>query len=360
MDRVQISALRRMPAVRAIAKAWRDRDSRRTLLACSGGADSSALVLALSAAISPKDRAGRLVVAHIVHDLRPQSEARADEDRARALAAFVEVDFVSTDVHPAHRAAGARRRNLEALARKARYAALIDLARASTCDAIATAHHANDQAETIMMRLLRGTGIQGLRAIEASRRMGESIPRGDDFVAPVRLIRPMLGVTRADAEAICRVAGWQWGIDHTNADTSRTRAWIRHEVLPMLEARAPGATRRLATMALHAASADEVLRTQAIELWGRARRFSEPSQLALSRPILRDAPDHLVSTALRKAIRRMSRGEGEDRVSAAQLHRAVAVVKDRVGGERQIRLGGASLRITRELVQISPAPARQE
>lgn len=349
-----------MPAVRAIARAWRDFAPRRTLLACSGGADSSALVLALAAVIPAKERARRLVVAHVVHDLRPAAEARADEARARALAEFVGVGFVSMDVHPARRAANAARRNIEALARKERYAALTAMARADGCDAIATAHHADDQAETVLMRLLRGTGIEGLRAIEASRPMrGGNAASGAD-IAPIRLIRPMLSVTRADAEAICAGAAWQWGVDRTNADTSRTRAWLRHEVLAMLEARAPGAARRLASIATHAASADVALRAHANELWRLARVPSDADQICFNRQILRGASVHLVSMVLRKAIRRVSSGAGMDRVNAAPLGRAVAIVQDRVGGERRIRLGGASLKITRDHVRISPAATDQE
>jgi tRNA(Ile)-lysidine synthetase-like protein len=378
MDRAHISRLRRLAAVRSIARAWRDlipqtRNSpnapQRTLLACSGGADSCALVLALAAAASATQRAQRLIVAHIIHDLRASDLARSDADRARALAAFVGVECVVAEVHPALHAATETKRNLEALARRERYAALADLAREHNCDAIATAHHAGDQAETVLMRLLRGTGIDGLRAIHPAcdlppRAASTSDPSTSNTSntsnsdAPrVRLIRPMLAVTRADAEEICTLAGWQWGVDHTNADTSRTRAWIRHDVLPMLESRAPGATQRLASTAAHAQSAHQALHQHARELWQASRISRDEPAITLDRAILRDAPTHIASMVLRRAIRSASARTKMDRVNAHAMARAVALIQDRVGGERRIHLAGASLYITRDHVRITPHTA---
>lgn len=361
-----------MSAVRSIARAWRRSAPQRTLLACSGGADSCALVLALAAAAPAKERAARLVVAHILHDLRPLEQARADADLARQLAEFAGVAFVSAEVHPAKLAAklaaemaaqvapSEPRRNLEALARRERYAALVDLARAHSCDAIATAHHAGDQAETVLMRLLRGTGIDGLRAIHPQRALEATPIDPDTTPSRLRLIRPMLGVLRADAEAICNAAAWQWGTDHTNMDTSRTRAWIRHEVVPMLEARAPGASRRLASMAAHAQSAHEALRHQARDLWRAARVSGKNSEedaaaITFDRDVLRAAPAHITSMVLRRAVRRAAVGQRMDKVSAHTLADAVAIVHDRVGGERQIRLAGASMCVTRDHVRVAAA-----
>lgn len=368
MGRAHISQLRRMAAVRSIARAWRAAASNRTLLACSGGADSSALAIALAAALPAADRARHIVIAHVVHDLRPPAAAQVDADLARDLAAFLGVRFVFAHVHPAQCASTQPRRNLEALARRERYAALETLARDNECDAIATAHHADDQAETVLMRLLRGTGIDGLRAIHpiATRTLGP-------HATPQRILRPMLGVTRADAEQVCAAAGWQWGIDHTNMDTSRTRAWIRHEVLPILEARAPGASRRLAGLAAHAQSAHDALRRHARELWRVARAPDEnpdenpaesivedPAAITFDRAALRAAPAHITSMVLRRAVRRAGAGRRMDRISAHTLADAVAIVHDRVGGARQIRLAGASLLITRDRVRVSQASSGQE
>lgn len=360
MGRAHISQLRRMAAVRSIARAWRAAASNRTLLACSGGADSSALAIALAAALPAADRARYIVIAHVVHDLRPPAAAQVDADLARDLAAFLGVHCVFAHVHPVQCASMQPRKNLEALARRERYAALATLARDNACDAIATAHHADDQAETVLMRLLRGTGIDGLRAIHpvATRTLGP-------HATPLRILRPMLGVTRADAEQICAAAGWQWGIDHTNMDTSRTRAWIRHEVLPMLEARAPGASRRLAGLAAHAQTAHDALRRHARDLWRAARvpgRDDENDAAAITfdRAALRAASAHVTSMVLRRAVYRAGAGQGMDRISAHTLADAVAIVHDRVGGTRQIRLAGASLLITRDRVRVSAASSGQE
>lgn len=173
----------------------------------------------------------------------------------------------------------------------------------------------------------------------------------------------MLGVLRADAEAICNAAAWQWGTDHTNLDTSRTRAWIRHEVLPMLEARAPGASRRLASMAAHAQRAHEALRQESRELWRAARVSGEDDEegaaaITFDRAALRSAPAHITSMVLRRAVRRAALGRTMDKMSAHTLADAVALVQDRVGGARRIHLAGASLIITREQVRVMPVPAQ--
>src|SRR5262245_14043976 len=130
-------ALRRDPAIRRIIRAWREltggkdvRDAkRRTLIACSGGADSRALALALAAA------SNNLIVGHVVHDVRPESESLTDRDAARDVAHFTGLDFRDRSIQVRSLAG-----NTEANARRLRYAALLDLAREHACIAVATAH----------------------------------------------------------------------------------------------------------------------------------------------------------------------------------------------------------------------------
>ncbi len=213
------------PAARVIAAAWRcltggpaERDAaRRTLVACSGGADSAALAFAL-AGRSAGARAG-IVLAHIVHDLRPTREALADRDRTKALAARLGIEFVEGVA-----CVRSLKGNAEANARRGRYAALRELALKHGCRYVATGHQGNDQLETVLMRLLRGSGLRGLRAIRASRGLGGGVV----------LVRPMLGVTRADAERICASAAYEPAIDATNADATRLRSALRQEVVPIL------------------------------------------------------------------------------------------------------------------------------
>ena len=245
----QLQALRRDPASKVIARAWRSltgggrgRDAeRRTLLACSGGADSSALVLALAAhAQSPS----ALMVAHVVHDMRTRREALAERDRVRTLAAQAGLEFVESAVK-----VRAAKGNTEGVARDRRYAALAGMATQARCSFVATGHQGDDLVETMLMRLVRGTGVRGLVGIHESR----------PLTPGVTLIRPLLGITRADAERLCDLAAWSPNHDPTNLDTSRLRARVRHDVLPVLRDVSPALHERLLETSRLMASVAEVL-----------------------------------------------------------------------------------------------------
>ncbi len=226
---MDVRAVQRDAAARAVLRRWREltggsgtRDpDRRTLVACSGGADSTALVLALADS--------QPLVGHVVHDLRDRAETSAERDRVASLAAGLGLGFIETAV-----AVRALPGNAEANARRARYRALEALASRAGCPFVATAHHAGDQLETMLMAMLRGAGIGGLAGMPASRALGR---RG------VLLVRPMLGIGRADAERLCTLAGVGWATDPTNADISRFRAALRHGPLRALEAMRPGGAR---------------------------------------------------------------------------------------------------------------------
>jgi tRNA(Ile)-lysidine synthase len=120
--------------------------------------------------------------------------------------------------------------NMQALAREARY----ELAERHAVGDYATGHTLSDQAETVLMRLCSSPGRKGI--------LGMAERRG-------RLVRPLLGMTRAETRAYCREHGLAWRDDPTNADTSFTRARVRHELLPLLERVAPGAERTIAATA---------------------------------------------------------------------------------------------------------------
>jgi tRNA(Ile)-lysidine synthase len=186
------------------------------VVAVSGGPDSVALLRALCA-VGP----GPLAVAHLNHGLRgPASDADA---------AFVEElphRLTVESVHVARRdvALEAAGENVEAAARRIRYDWLVTVAREVGAGWVATGHTADDQAETVLFQLLRGTGLDGLAGIAARRSLADG----------VELIRPMLAITRTDVLDYLRQLGQDYCHDATNADTSRTRSRIRHELLPLL------------------------------------------------------------------------------------------------------------------------------
>jgi tRNA(Ile)-lysidine synthase len=206
----------------------------RVAVAVSGGADSVALLRALAVA-APE--IGLVVsVAHVHHGLRG---AAADEDAefVHALAERLDCPFHLRRVDtPA--AAREKKQTLEEAARELRYAWFRELLAAGKADAIATAHTLDDQAETVLHRLLRGAWTEGLGGIHPAI----GCPGG-------AILRPFLGVRRAEIEAWLRALGQAWRDDATNADTAFTRNRIRHELLPRLKEFNPRVAEQLAHMA---------------------------------------------------------------------------------------------------------------
>jgi tRNA(Ile)-lysidine synthase len=186
----------------------------RILAAVSGGPDSMALLHVLSL-LRAKLRFG--LFAHGVdHGLRPS--AGAELDRASELARSLDVPFART------RVAVSRGGNLQARARAARWDALEAAARAVGADRIATGHHAEDRAETFLIRLLRGTSPAGLTVLP---------PRANER------IRPFYRARRADIDAHLHRHRIPFCVDPSNADPRFLRARVRHELIPLLETMSP-------------------------------------------------------------------------------------------------------------------------
>jgi tRNA(Ile)-lysidine synthase len=183
------------------------------VVAVSGGPDSVALLRALMAV---DDRP--LVVAHLNHCLRGR-DSDGDQAFVADLAHRLGLAFRGTrqDVS----AAGG---NVEAAARTIRYKWLTDVATEFGAGWVATGHTADDQAETVLFHLLRGTGLDGLAGIAGRRRLAPG----------VELVRPLLAATRVEVLAGLRQFGLEYRVDATNADLSRTRNRIRHQLLPLL------------------------------------------------------------------------------------------------------------------------------
>lgn len=188
------------------------------LVACSGGADSIAMlhVLARLRSRARKPLPFALSVASVDHGLR--AEAAAEVALVEAFAASLGLPFRALR---ANVAAGS---NLQARARDARYALLEEERARVGADVVATAHTASDRAETVLLRLLRGTGLRGLGVLP---------PR-----AGTRL-RPLIRATRADVELHARRNGLSFASDPSNLDTRFVRVRVRRELLPMLETLSP-------------------------------------------------------------------------------------------------------------------------
>ncbi|HET9496911.1 MAG TPA: tRNA lysidine(34) synthetase TilS, partial [Candidatus Limnocylindria bacterium] len=210
------------------------------VLAVSGGPDSMALLH--GAAALSRSRGWQLVVAHLDHGLRPDSAADATFVTEAADALGLTWRLRRTDVAAE---AGARGFGIEEAGRAARYAFLDAVAADLGSETlVATAHTADDQAETVLFNLARGTGQRGLRGMRTRRG---------------RVVRPLLHARRADLRAALDGAGLPYRLDPTNDDLRRTRARIRGEVLPALEALNPAAVEALVRFASLAADDDALL-----------------------------------------------------------------------------------------------------
>ncbi|MBI1320633.1 MAG: tRNA lysidine(34) synthetase TilS [Candidatus Hydrogenedens sp.] len=187
------------------------------LVACSGGADSVGLLHALVAL------GYSVQAAHFNHQTRAGG-SDADEAFVRDLCAALGVPLhVDTaDVGAEARTCG---ESFEVCARRLRYAFLERCAVEIGCAVIATGHHADDQAETVLFRLLRGTGVSGLAGIPPVRLLGDC-----------RVVRPLLDCHRADIESWLKAQGHAWQEDESNADPRFLRNRIRHRLLPLLRA----------------------------------------------------------------------------------------------------------------------------
>ncbi len=190
------------------------------LVAVSGGADSVALLYVLNA--QAKSRRWRLTVAHLEHGIRGKS-SRDDAAFVGVLTKSLKIPCV---IGHAKVPELAQREglSLEMAARQARYAFLVRTARRVGATLIATAHTADDQVETLLLKFLRGAGRGGLSGISPLTE-----------IKGIRVVHPMLGVARSDIEAFLRARQCSWREDESNADTAFLRNRVRHQLLPLLE-----------------------------------------------------------------------------------------------------------------------------
>lgn len=216
-----------------------DRAPSGLCIGLSGGLDSTVLLAAL-AALRDSGRYGPVRAIHVNHGLHADAERWLADCRALCARFTLPFDQVAVDARPA---AG---ESPEAAARSARYAALGE--RLDEAEALLTAHHADDQLETVLLQWVRGGGLRALAGMPAMARFG----RGWH-------LRPLLAFARADLEAWARGRGLAWLEDPSNCDRRFDRNFLRLEVLPVLRRRWPAAARTVGRVALQAAEALEVV-----------------------------------------------------------------------------------------------------
>ena len=283
------------------------------LVALSGGPDSLALLIALLE-IPEWVRAG-LTVGHVDHDLRSGSAEEALRVRqfVESMGLCCMQMKVSVQGHD----------GLEGNARRERYRALGEMARESGSRWIATAHTASDQAETVLMRLARGAGSRGARGILPRRGI---------------IIRPMLGIERAEIELFLRSRRLEPLVtDPSNRDQSRPRNRIRHTVLPELRKSYPGVERALAAFASHAAMESEALDTLV------------PTDRSPERTVLQALPEAVRRRWVRQRTEALS-----VRLGREELAKASRLILSKHNGD--LELGRRVLLSAGERVTLSPRP----
>ncbi|HEY5666743.1 MAG TPA: tRNA lysidine(34) synthetase TilS, partial [Gammaproteobacteria bacterium] len=304
---------------------------RRVVVALSGGLDSTLLLHAFRRA----NVAAPLVAMHVDHGLHADSADWSAHcaELADSLGVALTTRKLELEPQPGQ--------SVEAVAREARYRVFAESL--GPGDVLVTAHHADDQLETVLLRMLRGTGVRGLTAIHALGRLGDGW-----------LARPLLPFTRAELEAEARRRGLRWLEDPTNVDTRFDRNFLRADVLPALRERWPKAGVMASRLALQMTEAETVLDEIAAADLGAAESLDR-----IPLALLTSLSDSRLNNALRHAVR----GAGlpvPSRAQLAELRQALAARED---ASVLVSWPGAEARIFRQTLYLglpraeAPPPA---
>ncbi|MFO7259593.1 MAG: tRNA lysidine(34) synthetase TilS [bacterium] len=297
------------------------------LVAVSGGLDSVVLLELLRFGLG--DRGPRLAAAHFDHGMRPGSAADAEW-----VAGLCEAWRV-----PLERERAASPPRSQAEARAARYRFLQHAAARVGADRIATAHHADDQAETVLFRIIRGTGLRGLAGIPERRG---------------NIVRPLLPFRRTELEAYARAAGLRHREDPTNFSPGYARNRLRHEVLPRLEAIAPGATEALIRLADEARAAEGAWESLLDEVERRVASADDDGVLLARERFLSYHPE-VRARLLRRLLHRL--GSHPDR---AGTRAALEFIRLGASGGHFDVIGGVRLEREFDRIRLRPGPRRAE
>ncbi|MGY8752447.1 MAG: tRNA lysidine(34) synthetase TilS [Phycisphaerales bacterium] len=305
--------VRRHKLVAPVRKVIGDQD---VVIGVSGGADSVALLLLCVAGSLQESAQYKIVAGHIHHGLRADSDDEQIFVETLCKNLGVECITKRVTVSPING-------SLAAGARDARYEALLAIAQESNCSAVAVAHHAQDQLETMLMALCRGGGLRKLSGIALARPLSPDI----------NLFRPLLHVEKIELEEICTLANTQWCQDPTNNDVSTPRGRLRKDVIPVLRELWNASDRHAANAStlLHAAA--DVFHASVLDgcIWNR--------------DVLAELPFPIINATLQQAI-------GE-RATFETIHSISEAVIDSNTNARTFQLkDGWETRITSKKVSV--------
>lgn len=311
------------------------RPGQRLLAAVSGGPDSLCLLDILSQLDYP------LVVAHLDHQMRPESSEEASGVAARAANYGLTCSLGQVDVQ-----ALARERSLsvEEAARQARYEFLFQQAQAQNAKAVVTGHTADDQVETVLMHLLRGSGLNGLSGMAI-----HSLPNA--WSAEIPLIRPLLGVWREEVIDYLKARRLQPFEDSTNQDRRYYRNRIRQELLPILEDFTPGIRKRVWQMAQLIGEERQLLEPLLEAAWQDGLAISGQGWLAFHLSALRAQPPAIQRRLIRQAGYLLSPGRRD--IDFAELARASQFLAQPSRSAQADWTANLRLKIDQELLYIA-------
>jgi len=310
----------------------------RAGVAVSGGADSVALLLLL---LELREKLGIVLsVVHFNHKLRGKA-SDADEKFVAKLAAKHGLEFHCASADVAKKAKS-ERANLEDAARRARYDYFRSLVASGACARIAVAHTADDQAETVLAHILRGTGLAGLGGIHSTT----------DAV-----FRPLLAFRRSQLRAYLRQKKQNWREDLTNRDVKRMRARIRKKLLPLLEKQfQPAVVERLSTLADLAREDENFLEMLTREKLRSGAQKSE-GEFRVPLPVL-DAPEALSKRIVRRVVESLKAPGAE--LGAKHVETVLQFARGGQSGRSLSLPGGVEVRRERDALVFLPRPkARQ-
>jgi tRNA(Ile)-lysidine synthase len=317
------------------------RPGSRVLVALSGGPDSVALLLILHELMVAGEPPFGMHVAHLNHCLRG-ADSDAEEAFCRRLAEERGLDFVGgrADVAAMLRSG---RMSQEAAAREARYRFLRETARRTEATHVATGHHADDVAETVLFRLIRGASVSGLGAVPPVRSLGGG----------VQLVRPLLPARRRDILAFLGEIGQPFCLDKSNLDRRHVRNRIRHDLIPYLRQHFPAfSVESLYALNESALEMAAVVDALADRVWPQAVLSISGEQVTLSAEALAEQGPAVRKAVLRKALSAVLGTLSAPGLTAEHYRLLAALPSEPVGG--QIALP-CSLRASREhgLVRVS-------
>jgi len=292
----------------------------KVLLAVSGGADSMALLYAMCALKAEGVFNTELICAHINHQLRG-SDSDGDEDFVIAQANKLNLSLTTRRLD-VRGFASKNKLSIETAARKLRIESLLDITKANNCNWIATGHQKNDNAETLLQRLRRGTGFRGLGGIWPVRNFADSIS----------FVRPLLCVRRDEIIEYLKKRSLRWRVDHTNYDCTYRRNYIRHRLIPALQADCRGSiVEQLFDLSQSARKFHSLICSSVEKVWPELADCTG-EKIVLDLKMFLTQPTAVKVELVRRSLARS--GSGERNLTQGHFKRILQLAERNINGKR--------------------------